>query len=141
MINIPYPVTLTGVKFLIGTQGSSVTAGNIGLYNSTTRLAQVGTTAGLTAFQSAAGSITAAFTSTYSVTTPGVYWIGFYVTATTTPALLRHAGTSAFSTNANIGGVANTLTYRSSTLGTGSLPTTISGTPTSDALMFYMSVY
>jgi hypothetical protein len=140
MIRVPYAATLTGVKFVIQTAGTSVTAGNIGLYDSTTLLASTGTSTGLTAFQSTAGSITAQFSSTVAVNA-GIYWIGFYVTAATTPAMPRYTNTNLNITNPNIQAKADTLTFRSSTLGSSSLPSTISGTPTGNALSYYMAVY
>ena len=81
-ITIPYDMTVTGVRFNITTAGTSVTAASIALMNATTTLVAASSTDALTAFQSAAGLVSCAFSSTYNLTA-GTYWIVLQNTATT----------------------------------------------------------
>ena len=133
---VPYATTITGVFFFITAAGTSVTAGNIGLYNSTTQLASVSATA---QFQGS-GLQNAQFASPPSVTA-GTYWVAFTVTGTAPPNLANSGGVDANLTNANITMTANTLNGRSSSLGTTTLPATISGTPTAVSALYWFGVF
>jgi hypothetical protein len=102
----------------------------LGLYSSTTRLAA---TSGLaTASISTSTYQSQAVTSSYTVTTSGIYWIGLLSVGGTGASIFRNLPTSSLA-NAGATATANNLTLRASSLGTGltSLPTSISGTPAS----------
>lgn len=141
-IYVPYSMTVTGVLFSVSTIGSSITSSSIGLYNSAgTRLVQQSNAnAGFgTAFT---GTVTVAFSSTYSITAPGVYWIGFHVAATTTPTLIRAQSSNAAATNLNITATAGSLNFRSGYSGTGAIPASFpAGTPTLDVGPWLFGLY
>ena len=117
--------TVTNICFFVTTAGSSATM-YAGLYNQGgTRLA---VTSSFTA-NAANTKITAALTSSYSVTTSGVYWIGLLVTngSTTSPVLLGANLNVAnyFSVALATTSVINSLVATGGT-GQTTLPTTIS---------------
>lgn len=141
-IYIPYAMTVTGVVFSVSTIGSSITSSSIGLYNSAgTRLVQQ-SNANAGFGTASTGTVTVAFSSTYSITTPGVYWIGFHVAATTTPTMIRGQSANAAGVNINISATAGTLNFRSGYSGTGAIPASFpAGTPTLDVAPWLFGLY
>jgi hypothetical protein len=115
-----------------------------GLYNSTGMVSNGATLInGSYSSSSATPNTTAvlAFATTYTVPTSGQYWIGILCVGGTTLNFWRNIPTTGL-TNLNSGPVANTLTMRASTLGSGltALPTSISGTPTSTTQVFLLGL-
>ena len=140
-IYIPYAMTVTGVVFALSSLASGVTSSSIGLYDYTgTRLVQQ-SNANAGFGSASTGTITVAFSSTYSITTPGVYWIGFHVQATTVPNMIRAQSGNAAAVNLNINTSAGTLNVRSGYQGTGAIPASFSGTPTIDVAPWLFGLY
>ena len=115
-ITIPYDMTVTGVRFVITAQSTSVTAATIALMNATTTLVAASSSDALTAMQSAAGIVSCAFSTTYSLTA-GTYWIALQVTATTGPTL--SATTSQQQAVGQMGQTATTNSLATSRMGAG----------------------
>lgn len=108
-------VTVSNIYFVLGnTQAAGVTAGEnfVGLYSSTTRLAQVAT-------DSSFGGVIDALVPcsiTPQALTPGQYWVAFLMNATTMPTLANMWGPTGSQTSFNLGLTA--ANYRCSTGGT-----------------------
>ena len=114
------------VTAIAGTAAAGVTAGQnfIGLYNSAgTRLASTGIDS---AYSGTFTTVSTAITA--QQLTPGMYWIGWVMNATTMPSLVR--GASVFAGSVNPGLANASLRFASNGTGT-SLPATI--TPASNA--------
>ena len=127
-------MVLTNVCVYVNTAGVGIANSYIGLYNATTQLAV--TSVITTAFQSA-GFVQTPFATAYTIPTSGFYFIGVLIGngSTTQPRFATSASynfTNSSMLNAGLTPTSNTLTLRSSTLGTGltALPSSISGTPT-----------
>jgi hypothetical protein len=123
-IYIPYTMYVSGVATIIGTVGSGINASgsNIGLFNATTCLAQTGTTTATNMFGGGTGTLqTGGFVAPITVG-PGVYWIGHYMTwSTTSPLLVRSSSLSSSLQNLFNFPQAGTLaSMRVATWGTGS---------------------
>jgi hypothetical protein len=115
-----------------------------GLYNATGQVAA--NTAAGTAFASGStGLQTVNLTSSYTVPTTGVYWVGLlFPNGTTAPTIVRSTQTTASYTNCGFTSTANNLSGgRYATLGTSltQLPSTISGTPTNQGGMLWAIIY
>ena len=111
--------------YLAGASGRTVT---IGIYNSTTKLAVTGA---LSTTSTSSGVATGNFTSAYTPSVSGVYWIALKNSNSNTQWLTNTATSSTNSASINFpitSGTLNTLTARSSALGT-VLPSPLSGTP------------
>jgi hypothetical protein len=113
--------TYSTLSINIDNSGTSSTM-NVGLYNSTTRLA-IGTALA----SNTSGILTFTFTSSYTPTSSGVYWVAFCcLTGSPTPGI--GAITSNYA-NINLTAAAGSLTLRTSSIASSALPSTISGTP------------
>ena len=121
-------VTYSTVYWRVPTGGASGSTMTWGIYNTTTQLAVTSATS-----VSTSGQLSANFTSAYTPTTSGVYWLGFFASSSGTyPTLTTsNAGVATYNFGPNSTGVLNTLSMRASLIGSlASLPTTIAGTPT-----------
>jgi hypothetical protein len=127
-------MVLTNVSVFVNTAGVSINSSYVGLYNATTQLT---VTPAITTAFTASGLVTTSFATAYTIPTSGFYFIGVLIGngSTTVPRFATNpsynfvpAGTLI---NAGLTPTLNTLTLRSSTLGTGltALPSSISGTP------------
>ena len=126
-------VTYSTVSWRV-TAGAASSTMTWGLYNSTTQLAVTSATS-----TTSAATLSANFGTAYTPTTSGVYWIGTIVLGGT-PTVTSSAAGFATVNFPLITGVANTLTLRISTIGSlSSLPTTISGTPTTTNAQLWLA--
>jgi hypothetical protein len=85
-LKVRRPLTVSNIYFVLGsTAAAGVTAGQnfVGLYSSTTRLAQVATDA---SFGGGADTLVTCGITAQALT-PGNYWVAFLMTATTMPTL------------------------------------------------------
>jgi hypothetical protein len=123
--------TYSTLTTYLSTAGSGSTM-NAGLYNATTRLA-IGTAIA----SNTQGAITFTFTSAYTPTTSGVYFVGIScLTASgSNPIVASNSGGQG---DVNIGttATASNLTLRCSQIASSSLPATISGTPSPGQIIF-----
>ena len=124
--------TITNVLYAVSTAGTGLTNSYLGLY--TAAGVQVAVTPAITTTWQTAGVYTTALSSTYNLTTPGLYYIGLLVGngSTTTPtfqglgsnALANIAAT--FTANTFAGGARGITGLTAQT----TLPAPFSGTPT-----------
>lgn len=119
-------VTATKLYWGIASAGSGAVAGQsfVSLFNSSgTKLADVGVDARITT--------TGAFTETISAAlTPGLYWVGILINASTMPQTYKAANTAASLVNFGLTGTAASLRF--ATNGTGLTATPASITPSSN---------
>ena len=120
-------VTYSNIHVYVSTAGASSTF-IANLYNSTTRLAT--TTSGTAIDSTTTGYKKGVFATAYTPSTPGVYWVGLQCTVANVGLAVAPNSLAQQNIGPNNAGVLNTLTMRSSTIAA-TLPTTISGTPSS----------
>jgi hypothetical protein len=129
-------VTYSNVYWRVTTQGAAGSTMTWGLYNSTTQVAVTSAISTATA-----GNLSGSFTSAYTPTTSGVYWLGFFPSSSGTyPTVTSATGGFATFNWPLTNGTLNTLTLRGSTIGSlSSLPSVISGTPTTTNALIWLA--
>lgn len=135
-------VTITNILYRVSTAGSGLTNSYLGLY--TAAGVQVAVTPAITTTWQTAGVYTTAFSSTYNLTTPGLYYIALLVgnTSTTAP-LFQGLGSNAltniaatFTANTFAGGARGITGLAAQT----TLPASFSGMPTSAAALPWLGL-
>ena len=123
--------TITNILYRVSTAGTGLTNSYLGLY--TAAGVQVAVTPAITTTWQTAGIYTTAFSSTYNLTTPGLYYIGFLVgNGSTSPPSFQGASTvlinvaATFTANTFAGGARGITGLTAQT----TLPAPYSGTPT-----------
>ena len=132
--------TITNILYRVSNPGTGLTSSYLGLY--TAAGVQVAVTPAITTTWQATGIYTTAFSSTYNLTTPGLYYIGFLVGngSTTAPQFQGLASTAltnvaaTFTANTFSGGARGITGLTAQT----TLPAPFSGTPAvSNALAWF----
>lgn len=124
--------TITNVLYRISTAGTGLTSSYLGLY--TAAGVQVAVTPAITTTWQTGGIITTAFSSTYNLTTPGLYYIGLLVgnSSGSAPTFQGYSNNltnvaATFTANTFAGGARGITGLTAQT----TLPAPFSGTPTS----------
>ena len=132
--------TVSNITTYLSSAGAGVANSWVGLYSAT---AQLGQSAVITTAWQSAGSVSVALSSPVVIPSTGVYYVAILVgTSTSTSPIFRVVGSSSGYTNQNLTATAGSLTLRSQTLGSSlaALPSSISGTPTGIANLFFVAL-